>query len=125
MKVVPNKISERLRGRYAVGPRLPNGEPEFGFREFKMEPCDKCAQLFPSPLDIEAAEYIDDLEARLSYLKRNPSGAAHLFSLLMQGKGDEAAFDKTLGRLMESESHILGRKQSEMNTDQAKSIADK
>lgn len=26
-------IVQRLRGRYPIGPMLPNGEPEFGWRE--------------------------------------------------------------------------------------------
>lgn len=33
----------RLRGRYAVGPTLPTGEPEFGWREFDVPPIQKIA----------------------------------------------------------------------------------
>lgn len=30
---VSNNLVDRLRGKYAVGPTLPNGEPEFGYRQ--------------------------------------------------------------------------------------------
>ena len=29
------KLTDRLRGKYEVGPHLPNGEPEFGWRQFE------------------------------------------------------------------------------------------
>jgi hypothetical protein len=29
---ISNRLVDRLRGRYAVGPTMPNGEPEFGWR---------------------------------------------------------------------------------------------
>lgn len=31
-------LVERLRGKYAVGPHLPNGNPEFGWRQFEAPP---------------------------------------------------------------------------------------
>ena len=52
---VSDRLTDRLRGRYAQGPMLPNGEPEFGWREF------------PAPsIQHEAADLIDQLVARLS-----------------------------------------------------------
>lgn len=33
----PNLL-DRLRGQYAIGPHLPNGLPEFGFRQFEAPP---------------------------------------------------------------------------------------
>lgn len=35
---VSNKLVDRLRGRYAMGPMMTDGEPEFGWREFKTPP---------------------------------------------------------------------------------------
>ncbi len=32
---VSSKLVDRLRGKYACGPILPNGEPEFGWRYFE------------------------------------------------------------------------------------------
>lgn len=47
-------IVDRLRGKYSVGPHLPNGNPEFGWRQFQV-----------TPINLEAAEYIESLRARL------------------------------------------------------------
>lgn len=35
---VSSRLVDRLRGRYANGPTLTNGEPEFGWREFPVPP---------------------------------------------------------------------------------------
>ena len=35
---IRNDLVLRLRGQYACGPTLPNGEPEFGWREFETPP---------------------------------------------------------------------------------------
>lgn len=35
---VSDKLTDRLRGRYAQGPTMANGEPEFGWREFPTPP---------------------------------------------------------------------------------------
>jgi hypothetical protein len=40
-------LVNRLRGRYAFGPHLPNGEPEFGWKQFEA-----------TPINIEAADFI-------------------------------------------------------------------
>lgn len=47
---VSARLVDRLRGRYACGPALPNGEPEFGWREFETPPIQR-----------EAADEIDRL----------------------------------------------------------------
>jgi len=52
---VSDRLTDRLRGRYAQGPTMPNGEPEFGWREFPAP-----------PIQHEAADLIDQLVARLS-----------------------------------------------------------
>lgn len=47
---ISSKLTDRLRGKYAVGPTLPNGEPEFGWRQHEVPPIQK-----------EAADKIDEL----------------------------------------------------------------
>jgi len=53
---VSNRLVDRLRGKYANGPTMPNGEPEFGWREFPVPPIQK-----------EAADLIDRLQALLEW----------------------------------------------------------
>ena len=48
-----SELTDRLRGKYAIGP-IVNGEPEFGYRKFPME-----------PICIEAAARIEELEQAL------------------------------------------------------------
>lgn len=53
---IRNDLTKRLRGIYASGPTLANGEPEFGWR--------KMAE--PPPIQVEAAEEIDRLRAAIT-----------------------------------------------------------
>lgn len=46
------RLVDRLRGKYACGPHLPNGNPEFGWRQFEAP-----------PIQHEAAARIEELEA--------------------------------------------------------------
>lgn len=48
---VSDRLVDRLRGKYAIGPVMPNGEPEFGWREMPVPPIHK-----------EAADMIELLE---------------------------------------------------------------
>src|SRR4051812_1253056 len=59
-KAMQGDIVDRLRGRYPCGPRLPNGDPEFGWREFDP---DTLAHLLkkPSGIMLEAANEIERL----------------------------------------------------------------
>lgn len=42
---ISHNLLDRLEGRYAVGPMLPNGEPEFGWRQHQTAPiCHEAAQ---------------------------------------------------------------------------------
>lgn len=50
--LIRNDLVDRLRGKYACGPTLQNGEPEFGYREFGAV-----------PIQIEAADEIERLRA--------------------------------------------------------------
>jgi hypothetical protein len=64
---VSDRLVDRLRGRYACGPTMPNGEPEFGWREFQT-----------SPIQHEAAAEIErlgrevDVAKQRSLLDRSP-----------------------------------------------------
>lgn len=51
---ISDRLVDRLRGKYASGPHLPNGNPEFGWRQFQAP-----------PIQHEAAERIERLEAAL------------------------------------------------------------
>lgn len=51
---ISDKLTDRLRGKYASGPHLPNGNPEFGWKQFQSP-----------PIQHEAAEYIEKLESAL------------------------------------------------------------
>lgn len=51
---VSDRLVDRLRGKYASGPHLPNGNPEFGWRQFQAP-----------PIQHEAAARIEVLEAAL------------------------------------------------------------
>lgn len=35
---ISTRLVDRLRGKYAIGPTMPNGEPEFGWRQFETPP---------------------------------------------------------------------------------------
>lgn len=51
---ISDRLVDRLRGQYASGPHLPNGNPEFGWKQFQAP-----------PIQHEAAERIEHLEAAL------------------------------------------------------------
>ena len=51
---ISDKLVDRLRGRYANGPTMPNGEPEFGWQQYPT-----------SSIMIEAAAEIERLRAAL------------------------------------------------------------
>lgn len=51
---ISDRLVDRLRGKYASGPHLPNGKPEFGWRQFQAP-----------PIQHEAAARIEVLEAAL------------------------------------------------------------
>lgn len=51
---ISDKLVDRLRGKYASGPHLPNGNPEFGWRQFQSP-----------PIQHDAAARIEKLEAAL------------------------------------------------------------
>ena len=56
---ISDKLVDRLRGKYASGPHLPNGKPEFGWKQFEAP-----------PIQHEAAARIEALEAETLRLGR-------------------------------------------------------
>ena len=54
---ISDRLVDRLRGRYASGPHLPNGNPEFGWRQFQAP-----------PIQHEAAAEIEKLQAEIERL---------------------------------------------------------
>ena len=54
---ISDRLVDRLRGKYACGPHLPNGNPEFGWRQFQAP-----------PIQHEAAARIEKLEAALNII---------------------------------------------------------
>lgn len=61
---VSNNLVDRLRGKYACGPMLPNGEPEFGWRQFET-----------APVQHEAAAEIEKLRADLDLCRAERDAA--------------------------------------------------
>jgi hypothetical protein len=55
---ISNRLVDRLRGKYASGPHLPNGRPEFGWRQFEAP-----------PIQHEAADRIEELVTMLLELR--------------------------------------------------------
>lgn len=54
LATISSRLVDRLRGKYAVGPTLENGEPEFGWVQNK-----------PIAIQVEAAAEIERLQALL------------------------------------------------------------
>lgn len=61
---ISDRLTDRLRGKYACGPMLPNGEPEFGWRQFET-----------SPVQHEAAAEIEKLRADLNLCRAERDAA--------------------------------------------------
>ena len=84
---ISHKLIDRLRGRYACGPTLPNGEPEFGWRQFETP-----------PVNHEAADEIERLEARCKTL----TNSAKINGSVAKQRGTEnerlRASEQELGR---------------------------
>lgn len=54
---VSNCLVDRLRGKYASGPHLPNGKPEFGWRQFEAPPIQHEAAAEIERLQFEILNY--------------------------------------------------------------------
>jgi hypothetical protein len=56
---ISDRLVDRLRGQYAMGPHLPNGNPEFGWRQFQAP-----------PIQHEAAAEIERLRKAIEDIKQ-------------------------------------------------------
>lgn len=78
---VSSRLTDRLRGRYASGPTMADGEPEFGWREFPTP-----------PVQHEAAKALDALEFDLRETLRavlhfyGPEGANKVTTHVMMAR---------------------------------------
>lgn len=72
-------LTNRLRCRYPQGPILENGEPEFGWRD--MSGPIQGVRL-PTPLMLEAAKHIEELERQLADMTKAVEGARALMGQL-------------------------------------------
>lgn len=61
---INNDLVNRLRGKYAMGPTMENGEPEFGWRQMGEG----------IPIQLEAAAEIERLHAALKQSPQPESG---------------------------------------------------
>jgi len=75
---VGDRLIDRLRGNYACGPHLPNGKPEFGFRQFQAP-----------PIQHEAAAEIERLQSQLAETNERVHYAEGTAALAMKHR-DEA-----------------------------------
>lgn len=71
------RLVDRLRGKYAMGPHLPNGRPEFGWRQFQAP-----------PIQHEAAAAIDALVAAVGNLQRDCWHLISMVEFLSQATGE-------------------------------------
>jgi hypothetical protein len=83
------KLTDRLRGKYPIGPMLPSGEPEFGWRQFDPS-------ILP-PIQIEAAEAIEKLANRLRWIIKG----------IDDGRKDKEEPDYTLAGVREEAAWAL------------------
>lgn len=77
---ISDRLTDRLRGKYAVGPTLENGEPEFGWRQHQTP-----------PIQHEAATKIEQLYAALESSVRMQSHYASILN--MYDNGDRLEFE--------------------------------
>lgn len=81
---VSDRLVDRLRGKYASGPHLPNGNPEFGWRQFQAP-----------PIQHEAAARIEALEDAL----REARGMLASCALDEPDDGLQASWDRSLSKI--------------------------
>lgn len=74
-----NDIIDRLLCRYAMGPIMPNGEPEFGWRDFSGPAVE--GMTLPTPIMREAAEAIRALLAERDHYATECEQQARLLGM--------------------------------------------
>ena len=101
-------LIERLRGEYAMGPHLPNGSPEFGFRQFETTSICK-----------EAVAEIERQAARIAELETKMIGVmaalAAAVSLLERSPKTAAPSDKMFDQMLEDYTRALATARTALN----------
>lgn len=101
-------LVRRLRGQYAMGPHTPNGEPEFGWRQFEAP-----------PIQYEAADEIERLRAENARLRELESEqtkyrARHWLRRKLEAPEDVEVADLCeqhgYGAVMDAASRLWARK---------------
>lgn len=78
-------IVDRLRGRYSMGPHLPNGKPEFGFRQFEAPPIQHEAAAEIERLRLEVKMLTEANETRLERGRRQAERISELMRQINPG----------------------------------------
>ena len=65
---ISHKLTDRLRGKYACGPMLPNGEPEFGWRIHDVPNIQKEAADRIEQLELEKEALSEALSLAMQYV---------------------------------------------------------
>lgn len=87
---IKDRLTDRLRGRYACGPIMANGEPEFGYREFETP-----------PVQHEAASALESLTAENAAVKAERDDALdRVEELELQGEVISDEFEKDCWKAM-------------------------
>jgi len=71
---ISDRLVDRLRGKYASGPHLPNGNPEFGWRQFQAPPIQHEAAAEIERLRNNHAALVDALREFIDILDGAQSG---------------------------------------------------
>ena len=73
---ISDRLVDRLRGKYASGPHLPNGNPEFGWRQFQAPPIQHEAAARIEALEAAARRLLDAMKAGVENGETFPASVA-------------------------------------------------
>lgn len=112
----PRELVERLRGRYAMGRHLPNGDPELGFRQFETPSIQhEAADALTAALD-----HIEGLESKLADAVEAEKDATSVLDAWFDRRKlgheavDQAVIDAASGYLRTSRSGGMETSESDL-----------
>jgi hypothetical protein len=94
---VSDRLVDRLRGKYAQGPTMPNGEPEFGWRHFPTSPIQQEAASEIERLNVEILNYGLTLAEARKVLKPFASRAGYGKGRIAEAATAAATFLNKIG----------------------------
>lgn len=104
-------LVQRLKGNYAIGPHLPNGNPEFGWRQFQSPPiCHEAAERIVE-LEKEIQQKRDEL-TKMNRRIKNQRERLHWYEKVIMMKRGELGYSsrvlyrKTLSKLMKENKRL-------------------